>query len=770
MVAVDFAHSINAQISGNSSAEFDHFSFDSRRMYAAERTCFLVLTTDHGSGHAYISTAIAKGATCILTDRLPEGIDIPNEVAVLLHENPMAALWNWAGQKRRKFSGPVLAITGSNGKTITKEWAYVLLHQNPHVYRTPGSFNSQLGVALTLSEMPEEQSAAIIEVGIDAPGTMADMAGLVQPTFGVFTTLGDAHGDAFESEDEKFAEKWKLFAGCEKIACEVKWYEKAKGMNLPCPPALLWGAGAELDPVAWNVPFESGPNLENAMSAIAAAVLLGASKKDIEGRLAELSPLDMRMQLLRAKGGGYLLEDTYSSDLRSLRYALEELKTQSPTAKKWAVLSVLGDAQATSEAKALVEAADLDQCWWVKSTDDVAELAEAFSNLSLRDTTVLVKGRRSFRLERLAATLREQYHSTWVDVDLDAMRNNLKKFKSLLFPHTKVMAMVKAASYGAGTLEVARWLESLHIDYLGVAFAQEALNLRAHGITSNIMVMNAEPHQIPLLAAADCEVELYQLEQLQPWLEHPSDKVLKLHLKIDTGMHRLGFYPEEIPMVISYLQSLPNTTVVGAFTHLSATDNPEHDAFTESQFARFDGALKLLREAYPGLQAHALNTHGIERFRDRQYQMVRLGLGLYGVGEYRGVGKLDPVLSWTCRISQVGELSAGESVGYSRAFVADKPMRYATLPVGYADGLSRSLSGGKGIVCIEGKPCRILGNVCMDMVMVDVTDVPQAKAMDPVVIIGKEYPVERLAEAMGTIAYEVLTGIGPRVPRLYHKG
>ncbi|MEY2963613.1 MAG: hypothetical protein RL754_874 [Bacteroidota bacterium] len=770
MVAADFAKTINARLEGNPAAEFDHFAFDSRRMYSAQKSCFIALQSPHDSGKRYIAEAMGRGATVVLVDRWPEGLKRPEGVAVVLQESPMGAIQNWAQFRRKSFTGPVLAITGSNGKTVVKEWIHQLLGQDSAIHRTPGSFNSTLGISLSLSTLTPEFKASIIEVGIDRPHTMEAKAALVRPTLGLFTTLGDAHGEAFEDDDAKFAEKWMLFAGCERVACATKWYSKAKQLGLECPPALLWGPGEELDPEAWDLPFVGGHNAENAMAAISGALLLGGSRVEIESHIGELTPLDMRMQLLRAKDGGFLLEDTYSSDLSSLRYALEELKTQSPTGRKWAVLSVLGDEKSTAAAKAMVEQAGIDQSWWVRGTEDVRELTEAFAGMSLADTTVLVKGRRSFRLERFSATLREQYHSTWVDVDLGAMRENLRAFKSALQPTTKVMAMVKAASYGTGTLEVASWLEQLHVDYLGVAFAQEALTLRAKGVKTPILVMNAEPHQIPLLAAAGCDVELFRLGQLDPWKNSPQNEPLRLHLKIDTGMHRLGIAPTELASVLEVVGELENTTVAGVFTHLAATDNADHDAFTATQLEVFETCVASVRERYPEAMAHALNTNGIVRFPQGQFDMVRLGIGLYGVGRYEGVEGLQPVIRWSCRISQVGVVQPGESVGYSRAFMAEKPVPYATLPVGYADGLSRALSGGKGQVYIHGKPCPILGNVCMDMVMVDISAVPDAQPMDTVEILGTQQSADELANAAGTIGYEILTGIGSRVPRLYHKG
>jgi len=369
----------------------------------------------------------------------------------------------------------------------------------------------------------------------------------------------------------------------------------------------------------------------------------------------------------------------------------------------------------------------------------------------------------------MAATLRNQHHSTWAEVNLAAMRRNMQQFKALLKPETKVMAMVKADAYGMGILEVARYLEQTHVDYLGVAFSQEALLLRAQGVEMPIMVMNAEPTQFNALAAANCEVEVYAIYQLEPFLqESKGENKLKIHIKVDTGMHRLGFEPAAVPGLLDLLSTRANIEVVGVFSHLSSAGDPSADGFTHYQLDQFNAVALRVQESYPNALAHVLNTQGIARFGAAQHQMVRLGIGLYGVGQYQGIAGLEEVLQWKCKISQVNTLKPGESLGYSRAFTADRETQYATLPVGYADGLQRALSCGKGHVLIEGKPCAILGNVCMDMIMVDVSDV-EAKPGDEVVILGPGQSASALAQNAGTIAYEILTGVGSRVPRFYLK-
>ncbi len=765
--AADIATLSGAQCLGSCN-EFMHFAFDSRRMIASVPSCFIAMKTASDDGHHYIPQAIAQGAVAIICSDATLAKDFP-EVSFIVHDRPQAVLSAWATHCRAGFKHPVLAITGSNGKTIVKEWMYQLLGAPHDLHRTPGSFNSALGVPLTLCGLEANHRGAIVEVGIDRPNTMQALADLVQPDFGVFTTLGDAHGEHFEDDDQKFAEKWTLLARCRKIAAHFKWIEKAKSMGLPVPDALIWGTGTAWDPKDFGlVGGDELHRVQNTMSALLGAVLMGADLAEAKARIADLEPLEMRMNLVSSRDGGYLLEDTYSSDLESLRWALEELLAQH-TAKKWAVLSTLSTPEWTSRAKAMVDAYGVDRQWWVDTNEDLAEVVAQFGQLSLADTTVLIKGQRRLRMERMAATLRSQDHSTWAEVNLAAMRRNLQQFKALLEPETKVMAMVKADAYGMGILEVARYLAQMHVDYLGVAFSQEALLLRAQGVEVPILVMNAEPSQFQALAAANCEVEVYATHQLEPFLQaRKSDVKLKIHIKVDTGMHRLGFAPKDIAGLLDAIAPHKNIEVVGVFSHLSSAGDASADAFTTGQLDQFNTVVAQLRISHPNVIAHVLNTQGIARFGKAQHQMVRLGIGLYGVGSYPGVAGLEEVLHWKCRISQVSVAEPGESIGYSRAFIAEKQTTYATLPVGYADGLQRALSGGKGHVLIHGKPCPILGNVCMDMVMVDVSGV-DAKAGDEVIILGAGQGAADLAKNAGTIAYEILTGVGSRVPRFYLK-
>ena len=766
--AIDIALSAGATLHGNAAQNFEAFAFDSRRIHAAISSCFIALKTPHADGHHYIEEAISRGATTIICNDAAQRAEAHPELAFIAHPNPLVVVQSWAENKRSGLRGPLLAITGSTGKTVVKEWLFQLLGTPLEVHRTPGSFNSALGIALAMSSLKESHTKAIIEVGIDRPGTMEAHAQWLRPALGIFTNLGNAHSEHFSNENEHFTEKWLLFSQCERIATQRKWWDKAQSLGLPTPPALLWGPGEELDPnVLKEVAFTGGYELENAMNALAGAVLLGVSLPEALARLKTVEPLPMRLQEIEAKDGGKLIEDTYSSDLDSLRLALEQLMMQQGASKKWAVLSTLATPELTAVAQTMVDKMELDRVWWVKDRAEVRDLVTAFEGLSLRDTVVLIKGQRRFKLEQLAITLRRQHHSTWAEINFGAMRRNLQKFQAKLQPNTLVMAMVKASGYGTGSFEVARALEEIHIDYLGVAFAQEALSLRAQGIKCPVLVLNSEAAQLPMLAQSGCEVELFDLHQLKDWLAVPQQEhLLQVHIKVDTGMHRLGFQPSALQDLLGVLQSRKDIAVNGIMTHLSASNNSEEDAYTKAQLTQFQAACDEIRHHYPSAKAHALNSYGIARHTGAQHEMVRLGLGLYGLGTYDGIDRLEEVLAWKCTVSQVGMLQPGETLGYSRAFKATEITHYATLPVGYADGLQRSLSLGKGAVYIRGKRCAILGNVCMDMVMVELGDL-QITPGEEAVLIGPEQSAGTMAKEAGTISYEILTGLGARIPRLY---
>ena len=766
--AIDIALSAGATLHGNAAQNFEAFAFDSRRIHAAISSCFIALKTPHADGHHYIEEAISRGATTIICNDAAQRAEAHPELAFIAHPNPLVVVQSWAENKRSGLRGPLLAITGSTGKTVVKEWLFQLLGTPLEVHRTPGSFNSALGIALAMSSLKESHTKAIIEVGIDRPGTMEAHAQWLRPALGIFTNLGNAHSEHFSNENEHFTEKWLLFSQCEGIATHRKWWDKAQSLGLPTPPALLWGPGEELDPnVLKEVAFTGGYELENAMNALAGAVLLGVSLPEALARLKTVEPLPMRLQEIEAKDGGKLIEDTYSSDLDSLRLALEQLMMQQGASKKWAVLSTLATPELTAVAQTMADKMELDRVWWVKDRAEVRDLVTAFEGLSLRDTVVLIKGQRRFKLEQLAITLRRQHHSTWAEINFGAMRRNLQKFQAKLQPNTLVMAMVKASGYGTGSFEVARALEEIHIDYLGVAFAQEALSLRAQGIKCPVLVLNSEAAQLPMLAQSGCEVELFDLHQLKDWLAVPQQEhLLQVHIKVDTGMHRLGFQPSALQDLLGVLQSRKDIAVNGIMTHLSASNNSEEDAYTKAQLTQFQAACDEIRHHYPSAKAHALNSYGIARHTGAQHEMVRLGLGLYGLGTYDGIDRLEEVLAWKCTVSQVGMLQPGETLGYSRAFKATEITHYATLPVGYADGLQRSLSLGKGAVYIRGKRCAILGNVCMDMVMVELGDL-QITPGEEAVLIGPEQSAGTMAKEAGTISYEILTGLGARIPRLY---
>lgn len=762
MKAQELARIVGGTLHGNATACFSYLGFDSRRVAISAKTCFFAFTSAHNDGHSYVAELAERGVPVFV---VAQRQNIPGNAAQIVVDNTADALTALGKWTRDQWGGTLCAVTGSNGKTIVKEWAAQLL-QGKGVYRTPSSYNSKIGVPLSLYGLQEAHTIALIEVGIDEAGGMEPMRDLVRPEVGVFTNLGSAHSAGFGSDQEKFKEKWLLFDHCHTVVTSKKWKAYAAELGLRTDHVKAWGPGADIDttPLQNKVEGWSAHRIENAMNAAALALELGASTADVLDRITRLEPLEMRLQLKKGMGGLELLEDCYSSDLESLYWSLSELKKLAPRRKKMAVLSVLSTDLATQRAQAMVADAGLDRVWWLSSPQDWVAANQELRETDLANTTLLIKGQRKFALEQLVAQLVEREHSTWVNVNLGAVGRNLKRFKSALPSNVQVMAMVKALGYGSGSLEVAAALEAEGIDFLGVAYAQEALNLRARGIAVPILVMNAEPHQFASLAAADCTVELYDWRQVNA-LKNLTQPIA-VHLKVETGMHRLGFAATDLDALATQLKSYTHVTVSGVFSHLSAADMPTEDAFTLEQLASFDNALTTVRKHFPEAIGHVLNTNGAARFAAHAHNLVRLGIGLYGVGQYPNISGLEPAVSWHCRVSQINEVAQGQTVGYARAFIAPKNMKIATLPVGYADGYLRALSNGAGAVAIGGKKCPVVGNVCMDMIMVDVTDV-QVSPGDPVELLGPTIGAESLAAMAQTISYEILTRIGARVPRAY---
>jgi len=843
---------------------------DSRRVGLTEGAVFFALRGPNHDGHHHLAALYARGVRLFVVAYPPASLEVFAGAGFVQVPDPLAALQALAAQHRAAFAGPVWGITGSNGKTIVKEWLAQLLAPDEDICRSPKSYNSQVGVPLSVWELaPGRHTLGIFEAGISERGEMEKLAAIIQPTHGIFTTLGTAHDAGFSSEAEKLAEKLTLF---ERPGCELLVYcadqpavhaaVQARGL-----PALAWTRHAvpgaalrfRLKPTTagtttvrvrlgetaatahfpaehlalraatrFTLPFADEPSVENALHCL--AVLLwrqldpatAVAPAELQRRLLRLHPVAMRLEMKAGRHGCYLLDDTYNNDLAGLSLALDALSRQARPGGRTLILSDvlesgLSGAELYARVAALVQAHGVTRLLGVGeelSHYGHAELAEAsrvrqpsgsgkvlrpaqhdgqFSVQTFPSTeallaelrpadfqneTILIKGARRFGFERIVAALQQPQHGTVLEVNLNALTHNLHYYRQQLQPGTKLMVMVKAFAYGSGSYEVASLLEFQRADYLAVAYADEGQQLRDNGISLPIMVLNPGPDSFSQLRRYRLEPEIYSLERLRDYLQAAREATQDgagalppLHLKLDTGMRRLGFAEDELPELLALLaahrDALP---VAGIMTHLAATDDPAHDEFTQQQlsaFRRMAAAIEAVL-VYPALK-HALNSAGIRRFPEAQFDMVRLGVGLYGVeAGAEDAHNLLPVSTLKTTISQIKTLPPGTTVVYGRRGAATAhERRVATLAIGYADGYDRRFSSGGGVVLLHGRRAPVVGSVCMDMVMVDVTDVPEARAGDVAVVFGEGLSTSELATRIGTIPYELLTNVSERVKRVF---
>lgn len=809
---------------------------DSRQAIADPATAiFFALrgATGH-DGARYVPELYARGVRHFVVRTAADLADAALPGATIERvPDPLAALQARAAAHRRALAPlPILAITGSNGKTIVKEWLTQLLGPDARVGRSPKSWNSQLGVPLSVLGLSAQHTLGIIEAGISHPGEMARLAAIIAPTLGLFTTLGPAHADGFASEAEKLTEKLLLFAGVERLYyCAdqplVHAAVQARGLPgfawsfqhpnvavrvelldlAPTPDQTPTYGNTRLRPrvrvhygraaTELLLPFADAASVENALHGVCFLLGHGIALADIQRRLDRLHPVAMRLERREGLHGCYLLDDSYSLDLASLQIALAQLRQQPRPGGRTLILSdlpasPLPPADLYGRVAALVRAhgvnrfigigpelsahADLferaapDRVFFPSPEAFLAQLDPA----AFRDETILIKGARAAGLERAVAALSPRLHGTVLDVSLDALVHNLNFFRARLLPTTRLMVMVKAFAYGAGAYEVASLLAFHRADYLGVAYADEGARLRQSGIRLPILVLNPSPDALPLCLTHDLEPEVYSLDQLHELLSiWPADRPAPVHLKFDTGMRRLGFTPDDLPALLDVLRThAARLLVKSIFSHLAAADDPQHDDFTRQQITAFKALYEPLCAALGYRPArHLLNSAGITRFAaEAQFEMVRLGIGLYGVDatDTLAPDTLRPVSTLRTTISQIKTLPPGTTIGYGRCGEATAaPRRIATLAIGYADGYDRRFSRGVGEVLIRGQRAPVVGNVCMDMTMVDVTAISGAQAGDIAEVFGPNLPLSVLAARIGTIAYELLTNVSDRVRRVF---
>lgn len=757
----DFCEIIKGtSLTGEVSMYVDQIVYDTRKIIQEENTVFFALSGEFRDGHTFIEAAFSKGIRMFVVSKDVSLDKFPGAYFIKVTDC-LIALQDLAHAHRLQFSYPVIAITGSAGKTTVKEWLYHLLSPSLRVIRSPKSYNSQLGVALSLLELHADCDLAIIEVGISKPGEMQRLAEIVQPTIGVFTSFGRSHEENFKTTEEHLSEKLCLFNSVKKT-----FYPSSIQLNIEQNKKIH---GVSLKPENYKkelelLPFDDIASKSNALLAIALAKLFLEDTKVLKERISTLPQLALRMETFEGINSNTIINDTYNLDLDALNHSLE-YQIRVANSRKRVVIIGLDEENyfRKAEVEKIVKAYEPDQLFIIRNNE---KLKANFEN-----AVVLIKGTRKADMQRLAKQFRLKNHKTYVEIDLSGVRHNISMFKSLLHPETKLLAMVKAQSYGSGVEKMAAFFEQQGMDYLGVAYADEGVELRKQGIKLPILVMNAEEDGFEDCINYQLEPAIYSFNQLDQFIKElifNGQLAYPIHLKLDTGMRRLGFELKDIPRVCEILKAQPEIRVKSVYSHLADSDNRRDKRFTEHQIKQFHQGTELLNHQLNyHFDRHILNSEGIANYPNAQYNLVRLGIGMYGMTSNPALKlKLQPVLKWLSAVSQIKELSKGESVGYNRAFIAEKPTKIAIIPVGYADGFRRNLSNGKGGVYIHETYCPTIGKVCMDMIMVDVTKI-HAKEGDKVVIIGGKQTIEKFAAQMDTIPYEVMTSISKRVHRVY---
>ena len=803
---------------GNRNASIDWLLTDSRSLAFAETTLFFALRTKVGDGHRYIPDLYRRGVRNFVVGTVPADWQTAYpEANFLLVVSPLKALQRLAERHREEFAVPVIGVTGSNGKTVVKEWLYQLLSPSLHVTRSPRSYNSQVGVPLSVWQLDEHSQVGIFEAGISQPDEMQALRAIIQPTIGVMTNLGPAHQENFATPEEKCYEKLSLFKDADVVVYCADDHIVADS------PALAHFTGM---PLAWSqtdsncplfvsqrqkeengttltytyakqtasllVPFTDDASVRNCIHCLAVCLYLGLQPEEIARRMQRLEPVAMRLEVLQGVRQCTIINDTYNSDVASLDIALDFLnrRPEQEDKPKTVILSDILQtgvpaAELYAKVNEMLEHRHVDRLIGVGK--DISAAHSAFTMQKdffattddliqsglvdrLQGAMVLVKGARQFGFEQITAALSLRVHETTLQVNLEALTENLNFYRSFLSPGTKITCMVKASAYGAGSVEIAKTLQDRGVDYLAVAVADEGAELRRAGITTGIMVMNPEMTAFHTLFEYDLEPEVYSFKLLDALIRAAEKEGIQgypVHLKLDTGMHRLGFDPlTDVPVLIDRLHHQTAVVPRSVFSHFVGSDSPDFDAFSDRQFRLFDEASRTLQAAFPDkILRHICNSAGIERFPERHLDMVRLGLGLYGIDPIDN-RRLHNVTSLHSTILQIRRVPKGDSVGYSRRTVVERDSLIAAVPIGYADGLNRHLGNRKGYCLVNGKQAPYMGNICMDVCMIDVTDIDCAEG-DTVEIFGDELPVTVLSDLLGTIPYEVLTSVSNRVKRVY---
>ena len=850
---------IGARRIGNADAQIGWLLTDSRSLCFPEETLFFALKTQRNDGHRYIADLYRRGVRNFVVSQEAVGDEhfsfltshssFQDDANILIVPSPLAALQRLAERHRDEFNIPIVGITGSNGKTMVKEWLYQLLSPQFSVTRSPKSFNSQIGVPLSVWLLNEQTQVGIFEAGISEMGEMEALSDIIQPTIGVLTSLGAAHQENFRSLEEKCMEKMRLFDGAKVLAynsdddivsrCirrsgfkgeKIGWsrenisaplyIEAATTTHSPLPSLqvtyIYKGTRGE-----YSLPFFDEASLQCSFACAAVALYLGVTPDQLAERMSQLEPVAMRLEVKEGQHGCTLINDSYNSDINSLDIALDfmsrRVSATTPNVSMAGLTLILSDifqsgmsdADLYAEVNALCMKRGVSRIIGIgpritasaalflvgeksffATTDDFLH-SELFR--SLHDEVILIKGARPFGFDRITELLEQKVHETILEVNLNAVVDNLNYYRSFLKPETKLVCMVKADAYGAGAVEVAKTLQEHRVDYLAVAVADEGVTLRHNGITQNIMIMNPEMTAFKTMFDYDLEPEVYSFRLMDALIHAAEQQGITgwpVHIKLDTGMHRLGFDPEkDIDEVIRRLKGQNAIIPRSVFSHFVGSDSDDFDNFSAMQFQKFDVASKKLQTAFSHkILRHMDNSAAIQHFPERQLDMCRLGLGLYGYDPRAAAPALvrsdsiaassaatpavsttalRPVSTLKTTILQLRRVPKDETVGYSRKGILTRDSLIAAIPIGYADGLNRHLGCGACYCLVNGQKAPYVGNICMDVAMIDVTDIPDVHEGDTVEIFGEHLPASVLSDVLQTIPYEVLTSVSNRVKKVY---
>lgn len=806
---------LNPMIDKN--AMISHLLFDSRKVSVPTQSLFFALKSQRNDGHHYIEMLYQKGVRNFVVQSEITVEDYPNANFIQV-ENTLAALQQLTQFHREQFDLPVIGITGSNGKTIVKEWLFQLLSQmgETQIVRSPKSYNSQIGVPLSVWQIDTQHTIGIFEAGISKVGEMSALANIIQCEIGILTNIGTAHDEGFSNTIEKIEEKIKLFKNAKIVICNGDNETISNNFKKANQSTFTWGFSTDNQLIIQKIikqkdtiiqgvfdnknieitiPFNDEAAIENAIHCWATLLYLKYDTAQFQAYFKQLQPIALRLALHAAIHNCALINDSYSLDIHSLTMALDFLKQQNTHAKLTLILSdILESGQANEvlykTVGQLLIQKKIDRLIGIGATISIIQsylpsnisttfyknthdFIQQFKPTHFQNESILLKGARRYEFEKIASLLENKAHKTVLEVNLNALTSNLNVYKNLLQPNTKMMVMVKASAYGSGSGEVAKLLEYQGVHYLAVAYVDEGVELRKAGIRLPIMVLNPEASSFDTMIRHQLEPEIYNLSVLYSFIQVLPTYDLKtaypIHIKVDTGMRRLGFEERDLVQLIQVLKETNSLKVASIFSHLVGSDSAEHDAFSHQQVKTYLTLYQILKEGL-GYQPirHICNSSGISRFPSYHFDMVRLGIGLYGLDSNPQIqSSLEVVSSLKATISQIKNLAINETVGYNRSGKATQPTRTATISIGYADGFPRALSNGVGSVWLHGQEAFVMGNVCMDMCMVDVTDITAAQEGDEVVIFNKEFPIQKLAKRLNTIAYEVFTNISERVKRVY---